>query len=486
MALETPFAVIFDLGDVLLTWSSQDQPSGQGKFSSKLLHRMLSTSTWSEYECGRLSERDCYNRLGEEHCVDPEDIASALHEARETLRANDELIAFIREMKGQSNQYPHIYLMTNIPAPEYDFLRAANTIDWSLFDEVFTSFSAGYRKPSLSFYQYVIAQTSMDPSCVLFIDDKIDNVVCARSLGFHGIVFESTRVLIKQLRNKCGNPVERGLQYLRSNAKRLYSMTNAGNVVYENFALLLIREATGDSSVASFTTPRRTWNFFNNDNNANFHSVPDDLDTTALAFSVVDSNPAILHAVLDEMLEYVNQDGIIQIYYDYTRPRIDPCACANTLTLFYKNGRGHELPGTLDWVHKVLLHRAYVDGTRYYATPECFLYFVERLLSSSKDAELHGRLATLFKVRVEERIGAAGDPLMLAMRITACAVAGVYDAVDLRTLLTLQCDDGGWEIGWMYTIPSTKEKIGNRGLSTAMALQAISSSLASLRIQSSA
>ena len=74
-------------------------------------------------------------------------------------------------------------------------------------------------------------------------------------------------------------------------------------------------------------------------------------------------------SVMDEMLTYLNKDGIIQTYFDPTRPRIgkvtpsthfclvfnidampplDPIVCVNVLTLFYKYGRGDELDSTLE------------------------------------------------------------------------------------------------------------------------------------------
>lgn len=147
--------------------------------------------------------------------------------------------------------------------------------------------------------------------------------------------------------------------------------------------------------------------------------------------------------------------------------------CVNALTLFYSYGRGHQLDRTLHWIREVLLHRAYLDGTRYYATPECFLYFLGRLLEISNDAYLAAYLKPLLIERVQERIGAEGDALTLSMRLCLCVYLGLRNDVDLRTLLPLQCEDGGWEIGWIYRLGSSGIRIGNRGLTTSMAVKAI-------------
>ena len=121
----------------------------------------------------------------------------------------------------------------------------------------------------------------------------------------------------------------------------------------------------------------------------------------------------------------------------------------------------------------MLEHRAYLDGTRYYETAECFLFFSARLLREMRDQALHARLAELLRERVLERAGCSGDALALAMRVLVGAEVGLRMERDLAALLPLQCEDGGWGPGWIYKYGSSDIKIGNRGLTTALALNAI-------------
>ena len=220
-----------------------------------------------------------------------------------------------------------------------------------------------------------------------------------------------------------------------------------------------------------------------------------DLDTTSVALMVTQPDDHVFDSVMDEMLQYTTSDGIMmvsrlslnisrstpaeprhlrQTYFDAERPRTDPIVSLNILRLFYSRGRGDELSHTLDWVLAVLEHRAYLDGTRYYETAECFLYFASQLLLATSDAPLHARLAPLLRTRILERAGANGDALALAMRVLAGIVVGLRLEQDLAQLLPLQLEDGGWGPGWMYKYGSANIKIGNRGLTTALALKAIS------------
>lgn len=221
---------------------------------------------------------------------------------------------------------------------------------------------------------------------------------------------------------------------------------------------------------------------------------PPDLDTTSIAWTVAsNADPSIKQQVMDEMLKYVNADGIVQSYFDTTRPRIgecllrypfiklladgpsnttDPVACVNVLHLFYANGRGQELSRTLDWVLKVLKHRAYADGSLYYLGPEPFLYFLSRLFHFLP-AATRTSVLPLLQRRISERLGAPGDALALGMRIVASARVGLLASADLGRLKGLQEADGSWPVGWMYNYGGSGIKFGNKRLTTAVALQAI-------------
>lgn len=86
---------------------------------------------------------------------------------------------------------------------------------------------------------------------------------------------------------------------------------------------------------------------------------------------------------------------------------------------------------------------------------------------------MHDELAKLLIPRLKERIGLPGDPIALAMGLIACNQLGITDQVSFKALLAAQCEDGGWEMGILCQYGSKKLKIGNRGVSTALALQAI-------------
>jgi hypothetical protein len=164
-----------------------------------------------------------------------------------------------------------------------------------------------------------------------------------------------------------------------------------------------------------------------------------------------------------------------QTYFDNKRPRVDPAVCVNALRFFYNYGRGHEstLQASKTWIIDVLFYRAYMDGTYYYPSPDVFLYLFSRLLEANPDSDIYRTSSSLLRERLQERIGAAGDNLELAIRVIACHDMGLQDEVDLKILESRQQLDGSWEVGWLCQTGKTMLKIGSKGLTTAMAVKAI-------------
>ncbi|KAI9461528.1 Haloacid dehalogenase-like hydrolase-domain-containing protein [Russula earlei] len=459
--------LILDLGDVLFSWS----PVTSTSITPKMLKYFLSSSVWREFECGRLSEDECYRLVGEKFALNSGEVRQAILDARASLQPDNSFMDFIRKLQAETEGALRIFAMSNISAPDFAVARG-KPADWSIFERVFTSADARMRKPDLTFFKFVLEEIKVESSSVVFVDDSIENVLAARSLGINGIVFDDVKRVRQALRYFVCDPVSRGQTFLEERAGRLESENNIGENVSENFAQLLILEATGNRKLVNYVHHSRTWNFFR-EISILPDKFPEDLDTTSIGLTVVHPDDHVVNSVLDEMLQFVREDGITMTYFDPERLRTDPVVALNVLSLLYSRGRGHELAHTLDWVLGVLEHRAYLDGTRYYETAECFLFFATRLLRSTENASLHERLAQLLRARILERDGCSGDALALATRVLAGAVVGLRMERELAALLSLQCEDGGWDASWVYKFGTSGIKIGNRGLTTALALNAI-------------
>ena len=224
-----------------------------------------------------------------------------------------------------------------------------------------------------------------------------------------------------------------------------------------------------------------------------------------MALTTLRPDDEMVNSLLEDMLTYQNPDGTFQVsliisgrgvcflvqcevndkqcdllnnlqtYFEREKPRTDAVVSANVLTCFYTFGRGHShgLELTVRMIHNILLQQEYLHGTRYYPSPDCCLFFFARLLRCSDAEYLQTMLGPLLKERIQERVGLSGSAMDIAMRILACKWLGLESGDDRHVLLDKQCEDGGWDASWMCTYGSSGIKIGNRGVTTALAIRAL-------------
>lgn len=126
-------AFIFDLGDVLFTWF----PSPMSDVPPETLHNILRTSSWFEYERGRLTETEVYAKSAHQFDIRAASVKNAFELARDSLRSDPVMLDTIRALKASGCR---VYAMSNISAPDWEVLRTkASPEEWALFDKVFIS-----------------------------------------------------------------------------------------------------------------------------------------------------------------------------------------------------------------------------------------------------------------------------------------------------------------------------------------------------------
>ncbi|KAH9167535.1 hypothetical protein EDB89DRAFT_2245659 [Lactarius sanguifluus] len=214
--------LIFDLGDVLLNWSSVTKTS----ISSKTLKAIVSSTTW-HYDAGNFPRTNAIVLSGSSSLLTPKSsagLSSMPLTAFNQTTFSFTSLHFTRDLQAEAQGALRIFVVSNISAPDYE----------GIFERVFTS-AAGMRKPELCFLKIVLDQIKAEPLSVVFVDDRSENVLATRSLGMNGIVFDDVQTV---------PPDSNWRQWSQVRSGRLGSETNGGQIVAENFANLLILEAT--------------------------------------------------------------------------------------------------------------------------------------------------------------------------------------------------------------------------------------------------
>ncbi|KAJ9262080.1 hypothetical protein DTO195F2_3782 [Paecilomyces variotii] len=222
------WSLIFDLGDVIFNWSPK---VGQSDLSIHLLKEVQSTEIWRQYICGLVPEVECYRQIASRFTTTPTEVAEIFDKARQTISLNIDVYNFVKSLKKQYPCIAHMYIMSNVSVVDWGYLQNVRGFSCDIFDDIFVS-------------------------C------EMENILAARSLGIHGIIFDGFSSLDQALLNLLSDPVKRGLSFLTSNSKRLHSVTSNGMKIRDNFSQLLIYEATGVLDVLDLEWHEKTWNYF--------------------------------------------------------------------------------------------------------------------------------------------------------------------------------------------------------------------------------
>jgi hypothetical protein len=214
------------------------------------------------------------------------------------------------------------------------------------------------------------------------------------------------------------------------------------------------------------------FNFFDND-----CLLPADIDCTAIGQALlVETGQAdlhIVHQVVDRILDTVNEDGIIQVYFPPCghRSYVDPVVCVNALYLIALLGREKEAQQTEDHVFEHLRTQAYLAGTRYYPSPDIFLYFLARLID--KFSYFREKLGDQLRQALETRIGNTQLPLDLAARVITAKVVGISNKIDENGLLLSKNGCNRWPADAFFRFGTRHGFFGCEALTTAFAVKAL-------------
>jgi len=206
-------------------------------------------------------------------------------------------------------------------------------------------------------------------------------------------------------------------------------------------------------------------------------AITPDTDTNAFGYSILlesgRTSSEEANKVLDSILEFQDDKGKVQVWLSHEREnRLDHVVGINAVYLAHLLGREAEIRRTEEWIESVLDSEEYLKGSRYYSSPDSFLYFLNRL---TKFPKFETKLKTKLKQHVARRIGSTEYPLDLAMRTILADDLGIDNGAEKQKLLSMQAQDGSWPTDSLYREGTKPRYFGNKSVPTALALQSISS-----------
>jgi putative hydrolase of the HAD superfamily len=199
-------AVVCDFGGVLTVPLIQAFAAYQDRSGTSLgdLGRAMQQATEAaggehplfQLEKGLITEGEFLRRL-EEHLPEGVHLQSFREIYFEALHPNEELIEYMRELRGRGLR---MAMLTNNVREWEPLWRAKLPVD-EIFELVVDSAFVGMRKPDPGIYELTLERLGADVAagdCV-FLDDLQPNVDAALALGMRAVRFESNEQAIPEI-----------------------------------------------------------------------------------------------------------------------------------------------------------------------------------------------------------------------------------------------------------------------------------------------
>ncbi|HHK74201.1 MAG TPA: HAD family phosphatase [Rhizobiales bacterium] len=182
-------AVVFDIGNVLISWDPCNLYRKMG-FADSRTRQILEETALLEVNHRQLDAGAPYRESLEE-------LASQYPQHRDFILAFDTRwtemldgaiapsVAALAKLKAEGVP---VYGLSNFSLEKFELARRIFPFLES-FDELVISGAIKMVKPDREIFDYLIARCRLDPARSLFIDDNQENISAARELGFDAILF---------------------------------------------------------------------------------------------------------------------------------------------------------------------------------------------------------------------------------------------------------------------------------------------------------
>lgn len=181
-------AVVFDVGNVLLSWKAQelldmlipDRPDLHGE----LTIRIFKSPYWCMRDRGSASLEEVIAAMST-NATDLEPYIRRVMEGWIDLPAMPEGVAALKACKAHGVK---LYALTNYADKEFAHACAMNDF-FALFDDYVVSAREHLIKPGHEIYEVLTSRYGLDPARTLFIDDTPANIEGALHCGWQGLCY---------------------------------------------------------------------------------------------------------------------------------------------------------------------------------------------------------------------------------------------------------------------------------------------------------
>ena len=183
-------ALVFDFGGVLMrTVDLSPRRSWEMRFGLSqggLAKLVFDNPVARKATVGAAETADVWDFVAADLCLSEHELV----ELQRDFWMGDCVDTALTDFVGQQRKHCRTAILSNAWLGMRKFFRSLPEL--SVFDTMVISAEEGVAKPSAEIYRSTLEHMGVVASQTVFVDDMVENVIAARSLGMAGIVFEST------------------------------------------------------------------------------------------------------------------------------------------------------------------------------------------------------------------------------------------------------------------------------------------------------
>lgn len=195
--------IVFDVGGVLIDWDPKylyEKLIPDAEERKHFLENVCPYSWNLELDKHQNFKEHIEKRIAE--FPEYEDLIRAYDERWiEMVKGEIEDTVKIQNALGERGY--HLYAITNYNAEKF-YLTRDHYDCLNRFQGIIISGEEGVLKPDPSIYYRLYDRYGLRPDSLLFIDDKYENVMAAKANGMHGLFYEDSIQLERDLSNEYG------------------------------------------------------------------------------------------------------------------------------------------------------------------------------------------------------------------------------------------------------------------------------------------
>lgn len=198
--------IIFDLGNVLLSWKPAEffEKSGYDKETVKLIHSdVFRSPEWLSLDNGDITTPEAIEKMSAKSSLKKDFICSLFNLRTKIMFPLADNIKLLPELKEQGFK---LYYLSNFPLDFFDEVKKKYDF-FRYFDGGLISAEVRHSKPDTRIYEILLEKFNLVPEECFYFDDIKINVSAAESVGIKGHCTFASPSISDELHNLLSTPV---------------------------------------------------------------------------------------------------------------------------------------------------------------------------------------------------------------------------------------------------------------------------------------